>query len=354
MIEQFEMKNFTAFRRLKLDLSPKINIIIGENSTGKTHLLKAAYALHNKIRPDADRDEVQKLLTTRFLRLFLPIGEKVWKLRRQGAEDEAYLLIHWRNGQKAAISFNVNSKLLAVENRHGKDPQTVDAVFIPTKEVISFMEGFNSLYEKFEVSFDQTYHDICVLLDLPKARPENLQKKSIWAINGIENICGGRFIFYGGGRVTFKKDNVEYSANVIAEGFRKLGVLARLLETSAIDPGISGPLFWDEPESGLNPMLMELIVNILLELSRAGQQIILTTHDHALISWFDVLLDEDRGDNIRFHNLYRDTQTSEIHVSSTDNYLPVETSPVEINPIDEAYGLITGLKIEKDMGVLGK
>ena len=37
MIKHLELKNFTAFRGLSIDFSPKINIIIGANSTGKTH-----------------------------------------------------------------------------------------------------------------------------------------------------------------------------------------------------------------------------------------------------------------------------------------------------------------------------
>lgn len=41
MIERLELKYFTAFSGLTLELSPKVNVIIGENSTGKTHLLKA-------------------------------------------------------------------------------------------------------------------------------------------------------------------------------------------------------------------------------------------------------------------------------------------------------------------------
>ena len=45
MIEHLELKNFTAFKDHGIDLSPKINVIIGENGTGKTHLLKAAYGL---------------------------------------------------------------------------------------------------------------------------------------------------------------------------------------------------------------------------------------------------------------------------------------------------------------------
>ena len=38
MISQLQLKNFTAFTELAIDFSPGINIIIGENGTGKTQL----------------------------------------------------------------------------------------------------------------------------------------------------------------------------------------------------------------------------------------------------------------------------------------------------------------------------
>ena len=41
MISHFHLKNFIAFAELAIDFSPGINIIIGENGTGKTQLLKA-------------------------------------------------------------------------------------------------------------------------------------------------------------------------------------------------------------------------------------------------------------------------------------------------------------------------
>ena len=211
------------------------------------------------------------------------------------------------------------------------------------------MKGFNSLYEKYGLSFDQSYQDICLLLDLPEIRRETLHEKSKWAMAEIEAICGGRFVFYGGGKVTFKTDNAEYSANAMAEGFRKAGMLSRLLETGAIQPGVSGPLFWDEPETNLNPKLMKLLVKILLELSRNGQQVILATHDYVLLKWFDLLMDKGKGDHVRFHSLYRDPVTADIKVASTEHFLDI--SP---NPIDEAFGFLINQEIENDMGGLGK
>lgn len=47
MIERLELRNLAVFTDLMLDLSPKINVIIGENGTGKTHLLKTSYHVVN-------------------------------------------------------------------------------------------------------------------------------------------------------------------------------------------------------------------------------------------------------------------------------------------------------------------
>ncbi|MBK9014263.1 MAG: AAA family ATPase [Saprospiraceae bacterium] len=43
-IKRLELENFTCFGKVAMDFSPGINVIIGENGTGKTHLLKVLYA----------------------------------------------------------------------------------------------------------------------------------------------------------------------------------------------------------------------------------------------------------------------------------------------------------------------
>ena len=338
MITKLDIKNFTVFNNLTIDFSSKINVIIGENGTGKTHLLKAAYGLCSgstlfKNKPDIGKDDIEAALTSKLLQLFMPLDDKLGKLRRHGVAENAQLEAQFALDKKIAVSFHTNSKSLAIQNSSNYEQYLSEPVYIPTKEVLSFMKGFNSLYEKYGLSFDQTYQDICLLLDLPEIRPETLHEKSKWAMTEIEGICGGRFVFYGGGKVTFKTENAEYSANSMAEGFRKAGMLSRLLETGAIQPGVSGPLFWDEPESNLNPKLMELLVQILLELSRNGQEIILATHDYVLLKWFDLLMDRSK-DHVRYHTLYR--ESGEVKIHSTDDYREIER-----NPIAEAFNQLT-------------
>ena len=354
MITRLELKNFTVFRSLGIDFSPKINVIIGENGTGKTHLLKAAYGLSAgstvfKKKPDIGKDDLEAALTSKLLRLFMPLDEKLGKMRRHGAAENAQMEARFAMDKKVMLSFNTNSRSVAIQENTNYKKYQAEPVFIPTKEVLSFMKGFNSLYEKYELSFDQTYQDICLLLELPEVRPQTLHEKSKWAMTEIEGICGGRFVFYGGGKVTFKTENEEYSANSMAEGFRKAGMLSRLLETGAIQPGVSGPLFWDEPESNMNPKLMKLLVNILLDLSRNGQQIILATHDYVLLKWFDLLMDKSKGDHLRFHTLLRDANTNDIIIDSVDDYRQI--SP---NAITDTFNDLTKEQVRLKMGVLGK
>ena len=43
-ITRVKLENFTVFESLDLEPSPGINVLVGANGTGKTHLLKVCYA----------------------------------------------------------------------------------------------------------------------------------------------------------------------------------------------------------------------------------------------------------------------------------------------------------------------
>ncbi len=374
MIKSLAIKNFAAFEDLDIQFSPAINIIIGENGAGKSQLLKAAYALSSnsnqiRCRADSDAATTQLAFTDRLLRLFMPLDNKLGKLHHQGALTDARLSGNFFNDLDMTLTFKQDDKHISLNeksyyniNCNAKDGTNKQApVFIPTKEMLSMMLGFNSLYERYDLSFDQTHQDISLLLDLPKVRSTQLHPTAKLAIEKINQLIGGQFVFHGGGKVTFKTDTSEYSANAMAEGFRKMGMLARLLETGAIQPNLSGPLIWDEPEAGLNPKLMRLLVEILLELARSGQQIILATHDYVLLKWFNLLMDKDKGDSVYFHMLFREqsreqsgeegheNSTNLIKVDSTDNY-----HDIHHNAIADAFNDLSKEQVNKNMGTLGK
>lgn len=378
MMERLELRNFTAFTSLALELSPKINVIIGENGTGKTHLLKVAYGLCAgaplfKDKPDTSQGELKKKLTTKLLRLFMPLDDKLGKMHRQGANDQAYLSAQFAGGQKIAVTFFNNSKALAIQGRTNYEQYQAEAVFIPTKEVLSLVKGMTDKMhdqDTVELIFDDGYVDLANSL-MKKGHDDieaktNLDPRFNALVPQLVNLIGGRYQWNNGGfsfqagkcveKPSPERTNAKvaqmyqdstvtefvaingqlYSSSMTAEGFRKVGILHRLLSNGTISPGTSGPLFWDEPESNMNPKLMKLLVQILLELSRNGQQVVLATHDYVLLKWIDLLMDKGKEDHVRYHSLYRDEESDEIKIEYADNYGMVSKSAIS-NTFAELY-----------------
>ena len=44
MLSSLVLKNFTAFSEAEFRFAPQLNVIVGENGAGKTHVLKVAYS----------------------------------------------------------------------------------------------------------------------------------------------------------------------------------------------------------------------------------------------------------------------------------------------------------------------
>ena len=54
------LKNFTVFKDFQLEVSSGINVFIGENGTGKTHLIKALYVDCESNRAQNNNDDLSK------------------------------------------------------------------------------------------------------------------------------------------------------------------------------------------------------------------------------------------------------------------------------------------------------
>lgn len=349
MLKKITLENFTAFDQLEMQFSRGLNVIIGENGTGKTHVMKAAYAVCRPSAPEQDQD-LSDLIAQKLTAVFKPEENRLGKLVKRGADGHARLRLEIQDYEGDA-TFDATFSNRANRFTHPRIKKfqafSKTPVFFPTKEVLSFFNGFVSLYDRREISFDETYRDICSDLETPQARVETMNPRAAQALEEIENICGGKFIF-NGGIVRFRKGpKEEFSTNLIAEGFRKLGVLYRLLENQSLSPGKSGPLFWDEPEANLNPKLLNVVVKILLELSRLEQQVVLSTHNYVLLK--EIELERRESDTIMYHGLSRDPETKEVAVSSESNYL--QLSP---NAIADAYSSLYDRDLDKSLGGIGR
>ena len=358
MIKSLYLKNFTVFDDIRIELSNKINVIIGVNGTGKTHTLKALYAMcksNGVISSDKNKGEEEKrdLASDIITGVFRPLDEVLGNLKKTGSKgSNAIIEIEYPDNTKFGLSFAANKEASgngkAIKELYNHTNESVyvpiDAhpVFIPAKEILSFMLGLPALVQKYELSFDMTYTDLMSKLEIPSIQKSLRTIRTNAIMDEIERICVGSFEFKGGGNVTFKADKTEYSANVTAEGFRKLGTLYRLIETGALRPGVGGPLFWDEPDANLNPLQIRGVVEALYSLAQSEQQVIVATHNYNLIKWLDLLFDKDRGDHVRYHVLHKDNGV--IRVNSTSEF-----DSINPNPILDAFTKLYDEELERDL-----
>lgn len=368
MITNLQLKNFTAFTELAIDFSPRINIIIGENGTGKTQLLKAVLAMSG---PEARGEQADEQLARKLCRLYQPLSGKVGELRRAGTRGDAQLNTTFASGQFITAKFNGSAEVVKVTP--ASVGEALPAIFIPTKEVLSLVRGLTAEQPDLptiERIFDDGYLDLARKLVREGANDLDakvqLDPKFASIVPSLANLIGGQYLLENGrfvfepGRYEEKssasrtrakhaqmyQDSTEWkfvpsgkhrlSSGMTAEGFRKIGVLQRLLSNGSLNPGITGPLLWDEPESNLNPKLMRDLVQALLELARNGQQVILATHDYVLLKWFDLLMDKGKGDHVVFHRLYRDEPSLDVKRESQSEYSIVGRSAIS-NTFAELY-----------------
>ena len=72
-LTRIKLEHFTAFEQLDVVLSPGVNVFIGENGTGKTHLLKVGYAA-------CDITKTKASFAGKLLRTFLPYERRIGRL----------------------------------------------------------------------------------------------------------------------------------------------------------------------------------------------------------------------------------------------------------------------------------
>jgi ABC-type ATPase involved in cell division len=334
-IQRLKLERFTGFNRLDLDIAPGINIFIGANGTGKTHILKVLYAA-------VDIAKSKRNFADKLVRVFLPTNNSIGRLARRSKGSSRSLVEVIRNDLKLRVTFSNHSENYTNATITGQKDwisHPIESVYIPVKEMLSNAPGFRSLYSRFELHFEEVYADIIDRAGRPSIRGkmDPLRRK---LLNILQKAIEGKVIqkneeFF----LKNKQGNLEFP--LLAEGMRKLGLLWLLIQNGTLQNG--SVLFWDEPETNLNPKLYGVLAEILTELQKVGIQVILATHDYIILKEFD--LRSNGKCEIAYHSCYREEGT--IKVSTSRNYLNI--SP---NSIAEAFEDVYAREVERSLGKL--
>ena len=162
-IKRIKFQNYTAFEDQQMEFSPGINVIIGENGTGKTHLMKALYSACQSA--DKKTSFSHKLVMT-----MLPDDYKISRLiTKKTGNRTAVIRIAAKESETdrdriLSASFHGKTKKWDAEVT-GEDGWEnsfagMSSIFIPAKEILSHSYNLNAATEKNNVRFDDTYLDI--------------------------------------------------------------------------------------------------------------------------------------------------------------------------------------------------
>ncbi len=322
-LTRVKLQKFTAFDDLTVEFSPGINAFIGANGTGKTHLMKVCYAACGAFKPD-------DIFKDRLLGAFLPSGRWLDRLIKQPAMLASAAV--YAGDRKLSIVFHARS--IHTETDTGLP---ITSTYIPPKEMLANAPGFLSLYAAREVHFEEIYRDILHRAYLPALR-EPIDKAHGQMLESLESVIGGK-VTVKGEEFFLSNEQRDLEFTLLAEGWRKLGLLWLLIRNGSLPEG--SVLFWDEPETNLNPKMFRVVIGVLLELQRAGVQVFFATHDYVILKELDLQMTEE--DAVAFHALYRD-ETGEIACRTTGQYLDIHP-----NAIGEAFDDLYDRQIERSM-----
>jgi AAA15 family ATPase/GTPase len=179
------------------------------------------------------------------------------------------------------------------------DNNRLSIVYIPEKDILEHAKGLLPFIEGKPTGFSAIYKKVIVsAMDIPTNVQSDMQKSIGEKINAI--IDGHiEWVQGEGSFYTIKNDGTRIPFANEASGYKKLGYLGLLVASRQLDSG--SVLLWDEPENSLNPEIIPVLVDILLELQRGGVQVFVATHSYDIARWFEI--NKKDGDSLRYFNL---------------------------------------------------
>jgi len=312
-VKSISIENFTVFKSENLEFSDGLNIVVGENGTGKSHLLKLLYALiisMNNASDDSsfieemgvsEDEHISSVTQDHLMRIFKP-------------DDLNNLISHDKDNcffdikfDKFSVPFSLKKSGLINQIEINPDefenfPSKLfekSSLYIPAKEMLSFYEGFVPLYETRETSFDEAYYNLAMALGRSALKNIQSYPAESQMLAKLEETLEGKILLERGRFYLVSNNGHKTEIALVAEGLRKIATIAQLIANGSLTK--NSILFWDEPEANLNPKLIKKVAEVLVELSRAGMQLFIATHSLFLVKEIEILRSKD--DKLRYFGL---------------------------------------------------
>ena len=333
-------------------------MLIGDNGTGKTHLMKLLYSACQSASSSVsfsdklvrttlpDKCDISRLIIRQKGNRELNTSIRIVANTETDTDNSKNKDNRNNNdtGKSLSISLSFgsntrksNAKVKEEEEEGGgaeewkKEFNGISSVFIPSRDVLTNNNNndndndchnlANSFNNADNGRFDDTYIDIVNLVKVgtsleEKGKEEKFQQKEVRkSLKKLDEFIGGK-LYYDVKKAKFylKIANSKQEINLVSEGIRRMSVLSQLIKNGILEKG--SVLFWDEPEANINPKYIPVLAELLIMLESEGVQIFVSTHDYFLAKYIEVKRNEKS--NVQYISLYKD--------KNEDNKVKYETT----------------------------
>lgn len=278
------MTNYGMLSSFNCNRFSNINLIIGENGTGKTFLLKALYSAMRTLEEYGRGDDIKALtdIVPEKLRWTFQV-DKLGDLVTKSTSDG--LRFEMETGEdKIEYQFSSSAVSKVGNVDYSGKKRKSNSIFVPAKEILSLLD---IILESREVDhkfgFDDTYYDLAKALRIQPTRGKNYKAFSK-SRSFLNDVIGGKVDFDGDtGKWYFKNNrNQKFSIGATSEGVKKLSIMDRLFANGYLDD--ESIIFIDELESALHPQAICDFLDIISMIAKEMNiQFFITSHSYFVI-----------------------------------------------------------------------
>ena len=284
MIGSIHFENYGVLPTFDFQNPSGINLVIGENGTGKTFFLKALYSAVRTMEDYHRGDDIRTVtdILSEKLRWTFQV-EKLGDLVTRGSSD-ILSFVMGLDGQQIGYSFSqsaVSKVGTAASLTAGRDS---NSIFLPAKEVLSL---YSVILKSREVDksfgFDDTYYDLVKALSISPKKGKNYTAFSN-SRKLLKDVINGKVDYdEKSGRWFYKdRNNYRFAIGATSEGIKKISILDRLLSKGYLDN--RSIIFIDEVESALHPEAVIQFLDMIEEIAdKMGVQFFIATHSYFVI-----------------------------------------------------------------------
>ena len=157
-LTRIKAEKFTVFEDIEIPFGKGLNVLVGENGVGKTHIMKLAYAACQAVKHDVS-------FSYKTTMLFRPDQSSIGRLvKRNGTGNYGANILVESDTAKISMSFSRKTKKwdaeIKTEEKWERQMSNLTSVFIPAKEILSNAWNLTEAVKMGNIEFDDTYLDI--------------------------------------------------------------------------------------------------------------------------------------------------------------------------------------------------